>query len=113
MAIRGPQASEQLPFVTHAQKVTRVVGFEAFLLPAEELAADLRRHFAASATVAPLPGATSKGHEIALQVRPQHQTSMPAHIMSVSRPQHGNEIEMERKCQCCVSQTFRLPALTH
>ena len=52
------------------QKVTRVVGFEAFLLEAEPLAGDLQRHFAASATVAPLPGAQAKGHEIALQVPP-------------------------------------------
>lgn len=49
------------------KKVTRLVGFEAFLLRAEDLAADLQRHFAASATIAPLPGAVSKGHEIALQ----------------------------------------------
>ncbi len=59
------------------QKVTRVVGFEAFLLEAETLAGDLQRHFAASATVAPLPGAQAKGHEIALQVPPTPPDTLP------------------------------------
>mmetsp|Transcript_15257 Transcript_15257/g.46101 ORF Transcript_15257/g.46101 Transcript_15257/m.46101 type:complete len:494 (+) Transcript_15257:1164-2645(+) len=65
------KGSAQLEITTEKRrnnkKVTRVVGFEAFLLDAHTLAADLRRHFAASATVAPLPGEKAKGHEIAVQ----------------------------------------------
>lgn len=52
------------------QKITRVVGVETYLLDAAEVAADLQKRFAASATVAELPGEKSKGHhEIVLQVR--------------------------------------------
>lgn len=55
----------------YTQKVTRVVGVETFLLDAHELAADLQKRFAASATVTELPGDKNKNKnfEIVLQVR--------------------------------------------
>ena len=48
--------------------MTRIVGMETFLLSPAGLAADLQRRFAASATVAQLPGAAARGHEVVLQV---------------------------------------------
>ncbi len=63
-------ASELCPGTADcSQKVTRIVGVETFLLEPAALAADLQKHFAASATVAELPGSKSKGvHEVVLQV---------------------------------------------
>lgn len=47
------------------KKVTKVSGFESFLMDAESLASELQKKFACSTSVAELPG--KKGHEILVQ----------------------------------------------
>lgn len=47
------------------KKVTKVSGFESFLMDAEALASELQKKFACSTTVAELPG--KKGHEVLVQ----------------------------------------------
>ncbi|CAO2834422.1 unnamed protein product [Amaranthus hypochondriacus] len=47
------------------KKMTRLSGFEIFLLDAESLASELQKKFACSTTVAELPG--KKGHEVLVQ----------------------------------------------
>lgn len=47
------------------KKVTKVSGFESFLMDAESLASELQKKFACSTTVAELPG--KKGHEVLIQ----------------------------------------------
>ncbi|GAB4861180.1 hypothetical protein Ancab_036337 [Ancistrocladus abbreviatus] len=47
------------------KKVTRVSGFETFLMDAESLASELQKKFACSTSVAELPG--KKGHEVLVQ----------------------------------------------
>ncbi|GMH17352.1 hypothetical protein Nepgr_019193 [Nepenthes gracilis] len=49
------------------KKVTRVSGFETFLMDAESLASELQKMFACSTTVAELPG--KKGHEFMIKLR--------------------------------------------
>lgn len=47
------------------KKVTKVSGFESFLMDAEALASELQKKFACSTSVAELPG--KKGHEVLVQ----------------------------------------------
>ncbi|KAL9245147.1 hypothetical protein vseg_018830 [Gypsophila vaccaria] len=47
------------------KKMTKLSGFETFLLDAESLASELQKKFACSTTVAELPG--KKGHEVLIQ----------------------------------------------
>ncbi|XP_010677092.2 uncharacterized protein LOC104892785 [Beta vulgaris subsp. vulgaris] len=47
------------------KKVTKLSGFEIFLMDAESLASELQKKFACSTTVAELPG--KKGHEVLIQ----------------------------------------------
>lgn len=47
------------------KKVTKVSGFESFLMDAESLASELQKKFACSTSVAELPG--KKGHEVLVQ----------------------------------------------
>ncbi|GAB2271114.1 hypothetical protein Dimus_005962 [Dionaea muscipula] len=49
------------------KKVTRVSGFEMFLMDAESLASELQKKFACSTSVAELPGSGKKGHEVLVQ----------------------------------------------
>ncbi|KAL9262441.1 Eukaryotic translation initiation factor 2D-like protein [Drosera capensis] len=49
------------------KKVTKVSGFETFLMDAESLASELQKKFACSTSVAELPGTAKKGHEVLIQ----------------------------------------------